>query len=85
MNETEIDTHLKRLRGRVDTARNSMSELKAQQSLLLKRVQEDYNLANIDEAIQYRDRLKNRQAELKKRIESGLQEIEEKYGDLLNG
>ncbi len=74
---TEQD--LFRLKKKVDDAKDTVNELKGQQTALLKQLKEEWKCSTIEEAEKKRNVLVKEIDELTNKIEKGIAELEEKY------
>ena len=74
---TEQD--LLKLKKEVDDAKQNVSELKGQQTALLKQLKDDWKCNSIEDAEKKLKTMNKEIDSLQQQIEKGIQEIEEKY------
>lgn len=73
------ETGLLKLKKQIDSAKNSVAELKGQQTALMNQLKTEYKCNSLKEA---QDKLKKMDSEIEdfnKQIDEGLKELEEKY------
>ncbi len=67
------------LKEQIDDAKQSVSELKGQQTALLRQLKDTYKCSSIEEAEKLADKMKQDIDKLQKQIDEGCRELEEKY------
>jgi predicted nucleic acid-binding Zn-ribbon protein len=67
------------LKDQIEDAKQSVSELKGQQTALLKQLKDTYKCSSIEEAEKKAEQMKKDIDKLQKQIDEGCKELEEKY------
>jgi predicted nucleic acid-binding Zn-ribbon protein len=67
------------LKDQIDEAKSSVSELKGQQTALLKQLKDTYKCSSIEAAETLSEKMKKDIDKLQKQIDEGCKELEEKY------
>jgi septal ring factor EnvC (AmiA/AmiB activator) len=70
---------LLKLKQEIDQAKSSVSELKGQQTALLKQLKDDWQCSSIEEAEKKIKKMQKEIETLDASIETGLEELEESY------
>lgn len=71
------ETGLLKLKQEIDTAKDSVNQLKGQKTALLKQLQDEWNCTSIEEAEKRINKMKKEIETLDASIETGLEELEE--------
>lgn len=74
---TEQD--LLKLKQKIDDAKQQSSELKGQQTALMKQLKDDWKCSSIEEAEKLMEKMDKEIKTLNEKIETGLEELDEKY------
>jgi len=73
------EADLLKLKQEIDQAKSSVSELKGQQTALLKQLKEEWGCSSIEEAEKKIKKMQKEIETLDASIETGLEELEEQY------
>jgi len=73
------EKELLELKEQVDEAKTKTSELKGQKTAILTQLKNDFNCKNIKEAEAKLEQMETSIANIEKKIEKGVQELEKKY------
>jgi len=84
MHEKDVELKLKQVRMKVESAKEVVSNLKAQHNVLLQRLSEECGISTVEEAKKRLERLQKRRAVLEQSIEEGIAKMEDQYKDILD-
>ena len=84
MLDKDVEAKLKRVREKLESSKEDVSNLKAQHKLLMQRLVDECGVNTLEEAQKRLVKLKKRKEVLEYKIEAGLVELERKYRDILN-
>lgn len=73
---------LLKLKERVDEAKQTVAELKGQQTALLKQLKDEWKCSSIEAADRKIKEMKEEIEAMEESIETGLEELEERYGKI---
>lgn len=75
-----MDEHgLIKLKGKIDKAKQEVSELSGQQKALQSQLKEEFECATIEQAAKKLEKMEQDQTKLQEQIDTALEEIEEQY------
>ena len=72
---------LLKLKKRIDEAKESVSQLKGQQTALMKQLKDEWRCGSVAAAEKKIQEMKEELTKMEKSIEKGLMELEERYGE----
>lgn len=75
------ESELLKLKQQIDNAKSQTAELKGHQSALLKQLKDDWKCNSIEEAERLVKKMDKEISDLNQKIEEGLNELEERYGN----
>jgi uncharacterized protein YukE len=73
------ESNLLRLKQQIEKAKTTISELSGRKQYLMKQLKDNWECSSVEEAKEKMAILSNEIEELNLKIESGIQELEEKY------
>jgi len=73
------ESNLLRLKQQIEKAKTTISELSGRKQYLIKQLKDNWGCSSVEEAKEKMAILSNEIEELNLKIESGIQELEEKY------
>lgn len=75
------ESELLKLKQQIDNAKSQTAELKGHQSALLKQLKDDWKCNSVEEAERLVKKMDKEISDLNRKIEEGLLELEERYGN----
>ena len=73
------------LKSKVDEAKTEVTRLKGKEQYLMQQLKETWDCATVDDAQKLLKKMNKELETMNASIETGMEELEEKYGDVIDG